>query len=296
MSLKQLSLTTRDLQLLAELGELGVMSAPMLLVRHFGGFTNDESAQRSFRRRMKRFVAHGLVLQERLPAAGKLVTVLRLTEAGADWLAELTGSRPVRPAGPQALNPVTLPHRLGVVATRLAFDDACRQAGIDLPEWRFEHDPLPDAEPTAGNNEKFLLYESFQDAGSRLVCWADAAFRLRIAGPNAHEFLAYIEYDRSTENKRRLAAKSAPFQRLVRERRYAMHWPGLAIQHTVRVLFVVRSEQRLSHAIDAIRDTPGAPLFRFATYADVTPERVLSAPIWRTIDWQRLAILKSTPS
>jgi hypothetical protein len=297
MPTKELLPTKRDLAFLAELGELGLMSAPMVLARHFTGFANNESAQRSFRRRMKLIVAHGLIDVSRVPmkrvAASGLLAIYRLTAAGADLVAELTGSVPRRAGSAQPLNPVTVPHRLGIVATRLAFDDAHRHLGLPAPEWHLEYDLRCPAADASTNDEKLVLYESFAVDGKRLVCWPDAAARVRLRSEPAHELLAYVEYDRSTEGSRQIAAKSEPYWRLVRERRYTRHWSGLAIQHTVRVLFVVRSEQRLSHAIDVIRDTPGARLFRFATYADVTPERVLSAPIWRTVDGRLLPMLKN---
>ncbi|MGD9648667.1 MAG: replication-relaxation family protein, partial [Pirellulales bacterium] len=271
MTLQQRSLTARDVQLLAELGELGMMSAPMLLARRFTGFANEQSAQRSFRRRTKLFVALGLIDVTRVPlqrvAASSSLTMYRLTAAGADRVAELTGTRPRRAGSLQPLNPVTVPHRLGIVTTRLAFDDAHRQLGLPAPAWHFEYDQRVDAVAMATNGEKLVLYESFTVAGKRLVCWPDAAARIRLGKEPAHELLAYVEYDRSTESSRQIAAKSEPYWRLVRERRYLRHWPGSLGQHVVRVLFIVRSAERLQHVASALRDTPGAELFRLATYA-----------------------------
>ncbi len=296
MPTKQLLPTKRDVALLAELGELGLLSAPMVLARHFTGFANEESAQRSFRRRMKRLIAHGLIDRSRVPlkrvAASGLLAVYRLTAAGAELVAELTGSVPRRAGSAQPLNPVTIPHRLGIVTTRLAFDDAHRQLGLSAPEWLFEYDLHSEVTATATNDEKLVLYESFTVEGKRLVCWPDAAARIRLGSEPAHELLAYVEYDRSTESSRQIAAKSEPYWRLVRERRYLGHWPGPPGQHVVRVLFIVRSEERLQHVAAALRGTPGAELFRLATYADLQPETLLTAAIWRTVDGRVLPMLK----
>jgi len=293
---KSFVLTPRDTELLTELGEVGMMTARMLVERHYPGFANPESAQRAFRRRAQRFVANKLVSVERVPtaaAAGNgVLRVYRLTREGGDLLAELTGHRPRRAGSSPPLHPVTVPHRLGIVATRLAFDDAHRLLGLPIPEWLFEYDLAPSASPTAGNDDKFILYESFRSGGKRHVCWPDAAARIRLDGKTPHDLLAYLEYDRSTEGRRQIAAKSEPYQLLVNERRYERHWSAPLNNPLVRIMFVARSEQRVQHVITAIQDTPGAQLFRFATYDDLQPERILTEPIWRTIDNKRLSILR----
>ncbi len=293
---RNLTITPRDLALLAELGEMGLMTAAMLIGRHFNGFANADSAQRSFRRRLKRLLANKVVLLDRVPravAAGNSVLhVYRLTREGADLLAERTGHRPRRTGSLPALNPVTVPHRLGIVTTRLAFDDAHRRLGLPVPEWLFEYDLAPTATPTAGNDDKFILYESFRRGDKRHVCWPDAAVRIRLSGKTPHDLLAYLEYDRSTEGRRQIAAKGEPYKLLVNERRYERHWPAPLHHPLARVLFVARSEQRVQNLIEALHDTPGANLFRFATYDALQPERILTEPLWRTIDNKRLAILR----
>jgi hypothetical protein len=279
-----------------ELGEVGMMSGSMLLNRHYRGFANLESAARSFRRRMQRFLTNKLASVERVPTAKAVgnggLLVYRLTMAGADLLAELTGTKPRRAGSSPTLNPVTVPHRLGIVTTRLAFDDAHRRLGLSAPEWLFEYDLSPAASPTAGNDDKFVLYESFRAGEKRHVCWPDAAARIRLTGKQTYELLAYFEYDRSTEGSRQIAAKSEPYRLLVSERRYERHWQPPLSTPLVRVLFIARSEERIKHLIAALRETRGADLFRFATYADLVPETLLGDAVWQTVDGKRLSILK----
>jgi hypothetical protein len=292
-------LTPRDLALLVELGEMGLMTAAMLTLRHFSGFTDTDSAQRSFRRRMKRFLAHRIVSLECVPAAAggnRILQVYRLTQTGADLVAELTGTRPTRAGSSPTLNPVTVPHRLGIVSTRLAVDDAHRRLALPLPAWLFEYDLAPTTSPTAPNDQRFLLYESFRVGDKRHVCWPDAAVRIRLTGQTTYELLAYIEYDRSTESSRQIAAKSEPYQLLVEQRRYERHWQPSLETPLVRVLFVARSEQRIKFLAEALRNTRGANLFRFATYRDAVPERILTEPVWQSVDGQRLCVLRPNPS
>lgn len=296
MSQSAVVLTTRDIAQLTELGEVGMLTGALLVERHYQGFANRASAERAFRRRMRRFIAHKLVTVDRIATAlatgNGLLQVYRLTGQGADLLAELTGTRPSRAGSSPPLNPVTLPHRLGIVTTRLAFDDAHRQLGLPLPQWIFEYDLSPAASPTAANDDKFILYESFRAGDKRHVCWPDAAARMRLHAEKTFDLLAYIEYDRSTEGRRQIAAKSEPYRLLVAERRYERHWQLPLDNPLVRVLFVARSEERIKHLIEALRETRAASLFRFATYSDVSPDRILIEPVWRTIDGQRLCVLR----
>lgn len=286
--------TQRDLALLTELGELGLMSAPMLVARHFGTCSDLASAERSFRRRLKIFVEQGYVRAERVPVTGHpagLLTICRLSGEGAEFLAELTGHRPRRAGTTQELNPVTVPHRLGVVATRLAFDDAHRALKLPAPEWLFEYDLSPGVGPTASNDQKFILYESFREDGKRFVCWPDAAARIKLSGCD-HELLAYFEYDRSTETTKQFAAKVAGYRLLVATERYRRHWSKVSAQQLVRVLAVVRSRERLRNLIETIRIRDGAMLFRFARYSDLASANLLTEPIWETTDGRQMSILR----
>ncbi len=161
-----------------------------------------------------------------------------------------------------------------------------------LPEWLFEYDLAASASPTAGNDEKFILYESFRAGGKRHVCWPDAAVRIRLGEKQNYELLAYIEYDRSTEGQRQIAAKGEPYQLLVDERRYERHWRLPMSNPLVRVLFIARSEGRIRHLTEALRETRAANLFRFTTYADLVPETLLTEAVWRTIGGQFLCVLR----
>lgn len=289
--------TERDLAFLAELGEVGLMTAAMIVTRYFGACSDKSNGERSFRRRMKLFIELGYVRAERVPFAGNkagLVTIYRLTTDGAKSIAALTGRQPSRAGASRDLNPVTVPHRLGVVATRLAFDDAHRALGLSCPEWLFEYDLALQPGPAAGNEKKFVLYESFCGERKRVACWPDAAARIRPPDASEHELLAYFEYDRSTETTGQFAAKVAGYRLLVSEQRYRRHWPQLMPRHTLRVLTVVRSEQRLRNLMEAIAQIDGAELFRFAVANALLSTASLTQPIWQRVDGQKLAIFRAS--
>lgn len=299
MAIKTFLPTERDLAVLVELGEVGLMSTSLLVSRHFRGFSKAPDAQRAFRRRLRIFEELGLVssasMAVRHRTGSTALAIHTLTAAGATVVEQQTGSRPRRAETSLELSPVTLPHRLGVIATRLALDDGVRAAGLPAADWIHEYDLRPGVDPRGSNQEKFVLYEAFERSGQRFVCWADAAARFYAAQNPDHQLLAYLEYDRSTETAKQLAAKAQPFDLLVRERRYQAHWPNLAGQVTVRVLLVCRSEERVANAIDAIRAEPGAELFRFATYDDLKPSTLLTEPIWRTTQGELRAFFRPPP-
>lgn len=182
-----------------------------------------------------------------------------------------------------------------MIVTRLAFDDAVQAAGLPAADWIHEYDLRPGVDPRGPNQDKFVLYEAFQRGGERLVCWADAAARFAVPQHPGHHLLAYLEYDRSTETAKQLAAKAEPFHLLVRERRYQQHWPNLEGQVTVRVLFVCRSAERVANAIEAIGPQPGAELFRFTTVDRLAPDSLLTQPIWQTCGGELRAILRAAP-
>lgn len=288
--------TERDLALLVELGETGLSSSPLLIARHFRGFAKPADAERAFRRRLRVFQSLELVdsatLAVRSRTGSTPLTIHTLTVDGAELVVAATGNYPRRAATSLDLSPVTLPHRLGVLATRLLFDDAHRCAGLPVPNWIHEYDLRPGVEPKSSNQEKFVLYEAFERNGDRLVCWPDAGAHICLLDQPDHHLLIYLEFDRSTESAKQLAAKAEPFDLLVRDRRYDQHWPSLAGQATVRVLFVCPSEARVANAIEAIRPQPGAELFRFATFDDLRPGTLLYEPIWRTTSGELRAILR----
>lgn len=299
MATKTFVPTARDLNLLTELGEVGILSSALLVARHFPGFGKPADAERAFRRRLRILRQAGWIDSAKLAVphrtGSSALAVHSLTAAGAELVQTLTGVCPRRAGASLELSPITLPHRLGVIATRLVFDDAHRAAGLSVPDWIHEYDLRSGVDPRGSNQEKFVLYEAFERGGRRLVCWADAAARITLPHEPGQHLVVYLEYDRSTETAKQLAAKAEPFDLLVRERRYQQHWPNLASHVTVRVLFVCRSHQRVANAIDAIRPEPGAELFRFATYDDLKPSTLLTEPIWRTTAGELRAIIRRTP-
>jgi hypothetical protein len=144
--------------------------------------------------------------------------------------------------------------------------------------------------------ERFVLYERFALADDRTVtCWPDASCLFAIPLPSAgtHPFIVEWEYARSTESIGQAASKMVGYKQLLASGAYAKHWPGV-IQPTVRIFFVMQSVARLQNLAEAIAQYPGVcDAVRLATVADLTPQRLLTEPIWRTVQGDCLPILRT---
>ena len=295
MKIDSIRIQDRDLGVFGEFGEVGVMDTPMIQ-RHFPTDRTGEACLR----RLRLYGRHELTRAIRLKVAyadragGRLATLHCLTRRGADFLFEQTGIRPRRVLRSDP-RPETLLHRLGMVRVLLTLKDACALQKLPRPEWFLEYDTRPAVRPGAPLTERFVLYEEFPTAdGKSVSCRPDASTWLQIpaAGTAFHHLLLYWEYDRSTEVLKQVTAKVEPYRLLLETESYRRHWPDVPAP-TVRVFFVAQSNERLENVMGAMRDRPGAESFRFTTVQDMTPDRLLTEPIWQTIAGERRAILKA---
>lgn len=224
---------------------------------------------------------------------GRPAHAYRLTSRGADLLAEFTG-RSASWIAKHDPRPETLHHRIGMAKLRLQFNDACTLQGLAKPEWISEYDTAPNTRPDAKLNERFRLCERLSGIdGKTAVCWADASCWLKVPHPDggAANLLIYWEYDRSTEALKQVARKVAGYYALLTAAAYRKHWPQ-ANAASLRVFFVAVSEERIRNVIDAIKNRPGASLFRFATVPSISSATILTHPLWRTISGECREILR----
>jgi len=300
----QIEFTDRDIAALAELGEVGLMDTPMLYLRHYARKEDGTTAGDKYcQRRLAAFGDAGIlesrsftVTEHRDGASRgkrnprKLPTIHRLTIAGADLVKERTGIVPKRPGRSEMPEAATVLHRLGVVRTRIAFDDAYGQMNLPKPAWIMEQDQNPDAKPEDRRDQKTILYESF---GKGIRCYPDASALLHIPGDPPGHVALYLEYDRSTEGQKQILDKLAGYDTLLHPSNYVYrrHWPGVDIAF-VRVIFVCRSSQRIDNLIEWTRPRFAAGYFRFALEADLDPTKLLTEPIWIDIGGQLRSIIR----
>ncbi len=275
----------RDVKLLADLGELGILDEETIRSRYFPG----DKSGRACPKKMAQYVKVGLV--QRFEIGG--LKVYRLRSLGAEEVERLTGCPPRRVGRGDPPKENTLAHRLGTIRVRLAFDDACKHAGFNPPEWIMEYDPSPGAKAGDSLDRRFKLCESFASGSQkRHTCWADLAGHLRFPSDPPWGLLAYCEYDRSTMTSTEISEKLPGYERLISQKAYERHWSNLG-RHIMRVLFICKSEQRISNLIDIVSNSVAATCFRFATEESLQPVGTLfTRPIWYACDGEIRPILK----
>lgn len=275
----------RDIQLLAEIGEVGIY-CERFARRHFP----DDRCGKACPKKLRQYVQTGLI--EELPLRD--ATVYRLTALGIDEVERLTSQRPKRAGRGDLPKDDTLLHRLGMIGVRLVFDDACRLAGFDEPQWIMEYDPVPGTKATDPVPRRIVLCDEFQVAGGELVtCWADAAARLRFPTTPPWELVAYFEYDRSTMTHRQMRDKFTAWEQFFAEQAHAKHWPAVG-RHIVRLLIICRSEERIGNLAESLAESPLAARIRMATDSSLRPDTLFFEPIWFDAAGQRRAILKQS--
>jgi hypothetical protein len=280
-------------QLLSELGEVGILDIDMLRSRPY--FALDTSGK-SCSNKMRQYEGLKLVLKHDVPVSNKhehrKYVVYRLTEKGAAEIERLTGQRPRRAGGSKPPDSKTLAHRLGYIRTRLAFDDGCKVLGRPPLDWIMEWDAIPDAPRRAELPRRIILCDEFTQDGEVDRCWADLAFRFPMPEPS-WDLLAYIEYDRSTMDDDDMLPKVAGYGQLIDTRAYLRHWTEPLDRHLVRVLFVCKSQQRIDNLMALYAEHRAAEFLRFATAESLKADDVFTAPLWCKIgDNRRHSIIR----
>ena len=305
MAKKNIVLTDRDFAALAELGELGLMDTDLLFDRHYSVKADGTPVKdsKSCRRRLGDIELHGWV-ESKSPTVIESVTpdgprvprkkpsIFRLTVAGADMVEQRLGVRPPRPGRSEMPGLETALHRLGVVKTRLVFDDAHRQEGRPVPTWIMEYDTYPDWKPKAKKHEQFILAETFRADGKSISCRPDASVLLQLPGDPPAQVALYLEYDRSTEGEDQITRKLAWYATLFHNRGPCRHWPD-AVACFPRVAFLCPSLQRIENIARWGRNHPGMAYCRFAVHKDCTPNSVLRQPIWLDAALRPRALFRS---
>jgi hypothetical protein len=275
----------RDVQLLSELGEVGILDIDTLRSRFF---PLDKSGK-ACPKRMFLYEKNKLVLKHEIKVTNKEESrkyiVFRVTEKGADQVERLTGRRPRRAGGSKEPDSKTLAHRLGYIRTRLAFDDGCNLLGRPELDWIMEWDAVPDAPRRAGLSRRIVLCDTFTQSDHVDRSWPDLAFRFPMP-EHAWDLLAYIEYDRSTMENDDMLDKLDGYSQLMHTGVYLRHWQEPINQHLVRVLFVCKSPQRIENLMKLYAKHDLAEPLRFATADSLTAAAVFTSPIWHKIGGQ----------
>lgn len=291
-------LTPRDIAILTDIGDHGMLDTEMIRTRHFP----NDSTGRACERRLKllcdagftKKVNLGVSKQKPKRTATSKATWQRvpamhfLLPAGAEVVEAQTGSLPKRITRSEP-KPMTLLHRRLVVQVRLALDAACDREGIPRPEWILEQDAR-DGSGFGSPSERLVLYDTFQVNGRTVACRPDAASLLRMRrGDKEVHLVGYYEVDRSTESD--FDSKLPGYAALLSKQAYRRHWQGLNPGAAVRVFCVCRSHERIGSVVQSIKSWKCSESFRFGLHKDMTPDRILTEAVWMTMQGELRAIL-----
>ena len=251
----------------------------------------DDNNGRVTRRRLQTLVdAHLLSRQAMLvtyPANGVPAPVYYPSRTGVELLAEMTGDDRMLATSTQAPSMHHVWHWLAVSETHIVFDQAMAlQTDAQIVEWFNEYDVVNPLETVP--ELRFRLYTLLR-SGPRLVCAPDAAFLLSVRG---HSKVFYLEEDRATSGVQQIAAtKTQGFSVLAEIGGHRRHFPHATVDKFT-VLMVAPTARRRDALRKAIREKPGAQLWRFASTEDMQPQRLLHDPIWFPCEGEPAPLIK----
>lgn len=189
-------------------------------------------------------------------------TVYALAQRGANYIASRWGMDREKVRWRKYHNYVGLPfveRRLAVNDVRISFTVGSQRSGYSLEGWRYE---LPIREDVDDPDQKT----------PPLVLRPDAYFALLVNHRRLHLFL---EMDMGTESHGRFAAKIRRYLTYKESHMFRTRFGG----RSFRVLTVVPTLTRASALRRVTEDQGGERMFWFASFTDVTAERV-TEPVW----------------
>ena len=293
-----LHLQPRDIDVLAEIGEMSLLDTETIHQRFF-----PNASRRRVQQRVQLYNQQGLTRIVALSVwfsngdRGRVPAIHCLTDRGADAVEAAGEARPRRVLHGEP-KPETFHHRLAVIKARLAMDDACEAARWLKPVWIMEHDRCPTAvAPDKPLLHQRWLYHAFSVDNKTITCLPDAVSLLRIPRDprrpttNTSDLVAYWEIDCSTERRTQIVNRLPGYAALVEHQGYRRYWPQLH-GPSVRVFWVCRSSERVTALCERVKDAPVAKVFRFTTADELTAEAALLRPIWRDVGGTRREIVR----
>lgn len=268
-------ITERDIDILRALVRYYVLNRQQIqrLV-----FPNDNNG-RLTRRRLQTLVAESLIGRQSVHFCHPTITPAPAyfpARKGCELLAEIDSDERYLVTPTQPPVPHHTFHWLAVSDTHMALDEAiAKQNAVKLDGWINEWDAVNKEEQRP--ELRFRLYTLIRE-NPRLICAPDSAFLLSTLG---HSKIFYLEQDRATSGVYQIASGKTPgYAAMFEQKLQQRHFP--ATVEGFSVLMITTTERRRSALRKAIKDKPGAELWRFATVTDVTADQFLHAPIWHS--------------
>jgi hypothetical protein len=258
---KRMQLTERDIAIVEGVHRFRVLRQDQIQ-RLFFGPRNKSGAQR----RLERLYDHGFLERRFLPVSvGRSPTLYVLDRKGVELLRVARGyDELVWYGSSKQLKTDFLEHTLAINEVMVTVTLACRQLGYVLETWLTE------------NQLKAQIDRVTVTAGGRResVPVVPDSFFTVLAHQRRYPF--FLELDRGTMTLARFKTKVQGYVAYYRSGAYEQRY-GL---RSMRVLTVTLGEGRLTNLKAATEEAGGREWFWFALLGDLSPETVLSAPVW----------------
>jgi len=242
-----------------------------------------DTSGRVTRRRLQLLFAESLINKAQMqfahPLSGSLGPVYYPSQKGLELLADMFPKEQYCHISTKPPVAHHVWHWLAVAETHMTFDRALNaQTAVATDGWINEYDEL--VNENAPPEKKYRLYTLIRE-NPRLVCAPDAGFMLSTKG---HSKVFYLEQDRATSGTKQVASSKTPGYAAMAERLlHRRHFPTATVDRFT-VLMVTPTSGRRDSLRKAIREKPGAELWRFATVEDLTDWAVLHHKIWYPAD------------
>ncbi len=242
------------------------------------GITND----RVMRSMLQDLVVAGLINKTTMhvvnPSSGNPAPVYFPSRQGAELVAAHFGEERYLNVCYRTPTVSHLWHWTDVAETHLRLDQAiAKQNAVTLMGWYGEWDEI---DPSAVElQNRFRIYTVIREK-PRLVNAPDAVFALQVGD---HSKAFYLEIDRASSGISQICGSKAPgFAGLLSSGLHQKHFQTSADSFTVLHLSPTEGRRDLLRKAMAKKDA--AYIHRFAVFADWTPEKALTAPIFYGCD------------
>lgn len=266
----------RDIPVLKSVARYDTLTRDQISRLHFPG--DDDG--RITRKRLNVLHKLGLVNRTRMLTVspdvdgGVGAPVYYPSAKGSEFLANVTGENTYRLCNTTTPNHLYLYHFVAVAETHMMIDRACAILGdVFIADWAGERSLTDPKESEA--EKRYRLYARFD----KIACVPDAGFLLQ-KGDFAKVF--YLEQDRdTTKSAERVAAQKCQGYAKLAEHQVHLkkHFPT-ATWKNFNVLMVAPTPTRRDNLWKAVRAKPGGGMWKFASLTDLTPETVLTEPVW----------------
>ncbi|NLF74311.1 MAG: hypothetical protein GX573_01335 [Chloroflexi bacterium] len=126
-------------------------------------------------------------------------------------------------------------------------------------------------------NPDYVMLEDKRGRTNKKPVYPDGYFRLVVPQGRAHFFL---EVDRSREGHKKFQPQIEVYQAYTAGGQYQARYS----QHSLRILVVTTSWQRVANLKKTTAQAGGDRKYWFTTFDQVSPETILTAPVWQRLD------------